>query len=333
MTVLTDESDQNSNLNNLRVRFAPSPTGYMHLGAARSILFNIFLARKFDGNWTLRLEDTDRARLKPEAFQEFMNCLEILGLSPDEGVTYEKTSVQDEFYKLFQKGGFGSYIQSERLDIYEKHANFGIGKKIFYWSFLNKDEIQLLQENKNLTKKPINWFKESSKLVENESQLYLSVEEIKQNKEKYPNACLRYKLQRDAVVKVPDILLGEMEFDLNLLEDPVFIKGDGYPTYHLAHLVDDQLMKTDIAVRTAEWVASSGLNYQSFLDFWGAENIKFVYLHAPFILGEQGNKKMSKRDGNVNMSNYIESGYLPEAMINYLAFLGWNPGTEKELYN
>jgi glutamyl/glutaminyl-tRNA synthetase len=316
--------------NNLRLRFPPSPTGYLHIGAVRSILFNIFLARKSKGKWLLRIEDTDRNRLKPDAFKDFMKGLEIMFLEPDEGVTFTETEIYNSFYEVYEKGDFGSYIQSQRLDTYFKHANIGIKKKIFYWSNMSKERIKDLQEKKQLVNKPINWYKESE---EKDSEiLYLSVEEVINNREKYPNACLRYKLQREGIVKVPDYLLGEMEFDLSLLEDPIFLKSDNFPSYHLAHLVDDQLMKIDIVVRTAEWVASSGLNYQSYIDFWGEENIKFKYLHAPFILGETGNKKMSKRDGNVNMSDYLKKGYTPEAMVNYLAFLGWNPGIDREMY-
>lgn len=314
----------------LKVRFAPSPTGYMHIGALRQILLNVFLSKKTGSKWMLRIEDTDRNRLDPDAFKNFMESLEILNLDPKEGATYKKTDDFNEFYKLYQTGNYGPYIQSLRTEIYHKHADEGIERGIFYWSNISPLKRTELVETKQKDKIFINWFEESEK--SDKDIMFLPVKEVLSNKEKYPNACLRFKLMREGKVVVDDLLLGEMEFDLSIAEDPVFLKGDGFPTYALAHLIDDQLMDVDIAIRTQEWVASSGVHRQAYIDFWGIKNVKLRYLHAPFVLGEQGNKKMSKRDGKVNMAQYLEKGYLPEAMINYLSFLGWNPGTEKEMY-
>lgn len=316
-------------MTNFRTRFAPSPTGYLHLGTARTVLHTKLLASANKGAVFYRLEDTDRARLQPEAFENLLDCLYKLNLIPDEGVCLNATEIDasDDFYKVGQKGAFGPYIQSERLEIYHQHAQKLIDKKLCYWSYLNSDERQKLQELKQGIKRPINWFLESSKNI-SEQELYADVQT---GLEKESNPALRFKLQRDSKITCRDELLGETVFDLSLEEDPVFLKADGFPSYHLAHLIDDKLMETTHVIRAQEWYPSLPLHTQMYIDYWGQDNI-LKYIHLPFILGETGNKKMSKRDGNVNMSEYLEKGFLPEAIINYLAFLGWNPGTEQELF-
>jgi glutamyl/glutaminyl-tRNA synthetase len=176
-----------------------------------------------------------------------------------------------------------------------------------------------------LNKKAINYCYETSQKYD-EDKLYMRVEEALKDGEK---PVLRYKIQRNETLECVDELLGKTKFDLSLEEDFVILKSDGFPTYHLAHIVDDYLMKTSLVIRAQEWFASLPKHIIMFTEFWGQAP---QYLHLPFILGETGNKKMSKRDGNVNMKDYLNKGYLPEALVNYLAFLGWNPGTEKELY-
>jgi glutamyl/glutaminyl-tRNA synthetase len=316
-----------------RTRQAPSPTGYLHLGAVRQLLFTKLLAKINNGVWFLRLEDTDRNRLQKEAFASFMKGCQTFGLLPDEGVTTEKSDQNnesgDDFYNLYQKGEYGPYIQSHRLSIYHEHLQKMIDKKLVYWSYITPEKRQEIQELKKVSKKAINWYNESLK-VENitDEEIYASIEQGLNDPRK---PALRYKFQRDKIITVHDELLGESKFDLNLAEDPIFLKGDGYPSYHLTHLIDDYLMKTTLVLRAQEWYPSIALHITSFNDYWG-ENSHPKYLHVPFILGETGNNKMSKRDGNVNVDKYFEEGYLPEALLNYLAFLGWNPGTEKEMY-
>lgn len=311
-----------------RTRQAPSPTGYLHLGTARTVLFTELFALINDGQWYLRLEDTDRNRLQTEVVQKLLGSLDRLGLSAKEGISLESsdenTRLKNEFYQIYQNGQYGPYIQSERLGIYHKHSQNLIDQKLAYWSYLTPQQKQELQEIKQATKKPINYFEVcSDQMPEN---LFQSVD-VGLADARRP--VLMYRIQRKDNVKCIDELLGTTEFDLNIEEDFTILKSDGYPTYHLAHLVDDFLMQTTLVIRAQEWFPSFPKHQTMFMDYW-----KKVpkYLHLPFILGEKGNKKMSKRDGNVNIEDYLDNGYLPEAMVNYLAFLGWNPGTKKELF-
>jgi nondiscriminating glutamyl-tRNA synthetase len=308
-----------------RTRQAPSPTGYLHIGTARTVLFTHLFAMINEGHWYLRLEDTDRNRLQPESVKILLGALDLIGLQPQEGVSLTKsTSTQDEFYGVYQNGDYGPYIQSERLPIYHEHAQKLVDKQLAYWSYLTPVQKQDLQEIKQATKRPINYFKICTDA--NPDKLFQSVAEGLKDESK---PVLMYKIQREGVITCNDELLGNTKFDLSLEEDFGILKSDGFPTYHLAHLIDDQLMKTTVVIRSQEWLPSVAKHQTMFQDYWGQSP---KYMHIPFILGETGNKKMSKRDGNVNLQDYIDKGYTPEAIINYLAFLGWNPGTEKELY-
>lgn len=310
----------------MKTRFAPSPTGYLHLGSARTTLFAALYSISQNGSWFIRIEDTDQNRLIPDAFLSLLSNLRDLGLVPDEGVTLKHKGEFDSFYNLYQDGEYGPYIQSQRLAIYHEHAQKLIDKGLAYWDYLTREEISELQEIKRATKQPINYYLHNLK-HHTEEELTRSVAQM--HKQSTQTAALRYKFQRDAQLTTHDILLGESIFDLNLVEDPVILKSDGFPTYALAHLVDDKLMQTTHIIRTQEWYPSFALHTQMYIDYWGEP---LMYMHLPTVLGETGNKKMSKRDGNVNMQDYLDQGFLPEALINYLAFLGWNPGTDKELY-
>jgi glutamyl-tRNA synthetase len=308
-----------------RTRQAPSPTGFLHLGTARTMLFTKLFALKNDGIYYLRLEDTDRNRLQKEAATSLVENLQVLGLSPDEGVNLEEKGTKDEFYGVFQSGKFGPYIQSERIKIYHQYAQELLDKKLAYWAYLTSEDKQELQEIKQATKKAINYFKVVSEKV-SEKDLYASIQVALHDRRK---PALMYKLQRPETIEFSDELLGKSKFDLVIEEDFVVLKSDGYPTYHFAHVIDDHLMETSLVIRAQEWFASLPKHITMFREIW--EEVP-KYIHLPVILGETGNKKMSKRDGNVNMKDYLDMGYLPEAIINYLAFLGWNPGTEKEIY-
>jgi nondiscriminating glutamyl-tRNA synthetase len=306
-----------------RTRQAPSPTGYLHLGTARTVLFTKLFALINQGQWYLRLEDTDRNRLQKESVQNLLSTLNQIGLSAEEGISLQG-NVADEFYGIFQNGELGPYIQSERLAIYHEHAQNLIDQKLAYWSYLTPEDKQELQEIKQAIKQPINYFKICTERFED--KMFQSVAAGLADPQK---PVLLYKLQRNQKIICHDELLGDIEFDLSLEEDFGILKSDGFPTYHLAHLVDDKLMQTSLVIRSQEWLASFPKHQTMYLDYW-KECPK--YLHLPFILGETGNKKMSKRDGNVNIQDYFDKGYLPEAIVNYLAFLGWNPGTDKELH-
>jgi glutamyl-tRNA synthetase len=312
-----------------RTRQAPSPTGYLHIGTARTVLFTKLFAMINNGVWYLRLEDTDRNRLQSEAVKTLLGALGQIGLQADEGISLEAESgtksQPEDFYGIYQQGEFGPYIQSQRLSIYHEHAQNLIDQNLAYWSYLTPEDKQELQEIKQIKKQPINYSKVCNEKFSPED-LNKSVIEALQDERK---PVLMYRMQRDQKIVCKDELLGESEFDLKLEEDFGILKNDGYPTYHLAHLVDDHLMQTTMVIRSQEWFPSFPKHQTMFLDYWKTMP---QYCHVPFILGENGNKKMSKRDGNVNMQDYLDKGYLPEAIINYLAFLGWNPGTEKEIY-
>lgn len=343
---------------NFRTRQAPSPTGYLHLGTARTVLFTKLLTMVKDGSWFLRLEDTDQNRKNLDSAKNLIQVLTTLNLAPNEGVSLQLQNPEDIYnaeYDVYETGDFGPYIQSERLAIYQENAQKLIDKKLAYWSYLTPKNKEDLQNFKGINKQPINYIKENLaihpkfsgrefnedliKEAENDLEiLFQPVTKALQDKQK---PALMFRLQRDQKLDCLDELLGKTEFDLNLEEDFTVLKSDGFPTYHLGHLVDDYLMKTSIIIRSQEWYASLPKHITMFRDFYSdqpeiinSKNGKNVpaYLHLPVILGETGNKKMSKRDGNVDMQKYLDDGFMEEAIVNYLAFLGWNPGTEKEMY-
>lgn len=308
-----------------RTRQAPSPTGYLHFGTARQILFTKLFALARKGIYYLRLEDTDQKRLNPDAATKLIQNISTLGLQPDEGVNLTHKGDFNQFYQVWQDGPHSPYIQSQRLDLYHWHAQKLIDQGLAYWSYLTPQDKEELQQIKQATKQPINYYAICSQKFSSD-KLTASVTQALADPQK---PVLMYKLQRQAKIQCQDILLGDTTFDLSLEEDFGILKSDGFPTYHLAHLVDDYLMQTTLAIRAQEWLASMPKHITMYQDYWGST---IQYLHLPVILSTTGNKKMSKRDGNVNMQDYLDKGYLPEAILNYLAFLGWNPGTEQELF-
>jgi nondiscriminating glutamyl-tRNA synthetase len=343
-----------------RTRQAPSPTGYLHIGTARTVLFTKLFAIINQGIWYLRLEDTDQNRLQKDSVKVLLSAMDSIGLKADEGVGLVKSEklkvknnneavagklplakglapqeigvsmdlnpiqLPDDFYGIYQNGSFGPYIQSHRLPIYHEHAQNLVDQKLAYWSYLTPEDKQELQEIKQITKHPINYYKVCSEKFGDKVNIPIT-EGLKDPLK----PVLMYRLQRNEKITCHDELLDDSTFDLSLEEDFTILKSDGFALYHLAHLIDDHLMKTTCVIRSQEWFPSFPKHYAMFLDYW-----KEVpqYIHLPFVLGENGNKKMSKRDGNVNLQDYLDKGYMPEAIINYLSFLGWNPGTEKELY-
>jgi nondiscriminating glutamyl-tRNA synthetase len=340
-----------------RTRQAPSPTGYLHIGTARTVLFTKFIAMINQGTWYLRLEDTDQNRLQKDSVKVLLSAMDSIGLKADEGVSlthleikkiqkgdggklpldnglaakltgvsvdFNPTQLPDDFYNIYQNGSFKPYIQSHRLPIYHQHAQNLVDQNLAYWSYLSPEDKQELQEIKQVTKSPINYYKICNDKFGD--KIKTSIQQGLQDQSK---PVLMYRLQRNEKITCHDELLGDSTFDLSLEEDFGILKSDGFPTYHLAHLIDDKLMETTCIIRSQEWFPSFPKHQTMFQDYW-----KQVpqYIHLPFILGENGNKKMSKRDGNVNLQDYLDKGYMPEAIINYLAFLGWNPGTDKEVY-
>jgi glutamyl-tRNA synthetase len=310
-----------------RTRQAPSPTGYVHLGSVRQMLFTALIAKINNGIWYLRVEDTDQNRLVPDAVTSMLKTLEQLHLKPQEGPTLEQIGKADTVYHVYQNGTFGPYIQSQRLEIYHTYVNQLIEKGLAYWCYLTDQERDELREIKQSTRTPIDYYQANiNKGIT--SELTLSFKMVQKLESTKP--VLRYKLKRAEILECTDELMGKVSFDLSLEEDFILLKSDGFPTYHFAHVIDDQLMQTTLVIRGQEWFPSMAKHVTMFRDVFGKEP---QYLHLPVILGTTGNKKLSKRDGGVNVqTDYLEQGILPEALLNYLAFLGWNPGTEQELY-
>ena len=280
-------------------RFAPSPTGYIHLGNVRSAIYPYLIAKQGDGRFILRIEDTDQSRYVPGATELIMETLKWLGLDWDEGVA---------------KGGdHGPYYQSERRDIYHAYARKLIESGRAYADPTPPEIIDEYRKADNATKVPF--------LYRN----HRPTEEVAWE----PGIPLRFRSEPKAV-KWHDEVMGDLETGPEVMDDIILIKKDGLPTYNFAHIVDDYEMEVTHIVRGVEYLSSMP-NYLAIYEALGIEHPKFVSL--PHVLAPQGNKKLSKRDGAKSVIDYKDSGVLPEAMLNYLACLGWNDGTEQEIYS
>src|SRR6478609_7860677 len=317
----------------VRVRFAPSPTGALHIGGVRTALYNYLLARKHNGTMILRIEDTDQTRFVPGAEEYILKSLEWAGIQIDEGVG---------------KGGqHAPYRQSERKPLYRQYAQKLVDDGNAYYAFDTPQELEATREQ--LKAKGISNFQyDSSTRQQMKNSLTLPEEEVKKKLNAGEAYVIRLKVPVKEQVHLNDLIRGEVIVDSSQVDDKVLMKSDGMPTYHLANVVDDYLMKISHVIRGEEWLPSAPLHvllYQSF----GWENEMPQFAHLPLLLKPDGNGKLSKRDAdkmgfpifplnwtdpktNELAKGYKESGYLPEAMINFLAFLGWNPGTTQELF-
>lgn len=290
-------------MNKVRVRFAPSPTGLQHVGGMRSALFNYLYARHNQGDFIVRLEDTDRERFVPEAEQHLFDSLRWLGIMPDES---RPTG-----------GKYGPYVQSERLDLYHKYADELVESGWLYPCWCTPERLDQLRIEAQKEKRA---FKYDRYCLTNPG-----------DPEK-PHV-LRFKIPDEPkVIAWDDLVFGHVEFKAEDLDDFVAVKSDGFPTYHFANIVDDHLMEISHVMRAAEWLPSTPkhiLLYQAF----GWKSPQFI--HLPQILGPDGKRKLGKRDGAKDILDYAKEGYLPEAVINYLALLGWNEGsgTTQEIYS
>lgn len=286
-----------------RVRFAPSPTGHLHVGSIRSGLFNWLWARHTGGSFILRIEDTDRARLIEGAVDQINDSLEALGIAPDEGPR--------------QGGNFGPYLQSERLDIYREYANKLLETGALYPCWCSSERLDSLRTQ---AQKAGTAFKYDRHCLVTGNQQDLSTPHV-----------LRFKIpDAPVVIDWEDAVRGHMEFKITELDDFVALKTDGYPTYHFANVVDDHLMEISHVLRADEWLPSTPKHLLIAMAFgWQPP----VYAHLPPVQGPDGKKKLSKRDGAQSVGEYIEEGYLPEALMSFLASLGWNDGTTQEVYS
>ncbi len=322
-------------MENIRLRFAPSPTGALHIGGVRTALYNYLLAKKYNGTFILRIEDTDQNRYVPGAEEYIIESLKWCGLTPDEGSAFG--------------GEFGPYRQSERKELYMKYAKQLVNKGHAYYAFDTPEELNAKRQ-KEKEKGNHNFKYDSSARKELKNSLSLPEKEVSRllNEEKMPFT-IRLKVPENETITVNDLIRGEVNFQSNELDDKVILKGDGMPTYHLANIVDDHLMKITHVVRGEEWLPSTAhhvLLYR-FLDW---EDTMPVFAHLPLILKPNGKGKLSKRDGsrlgipvfplswkgeeeNDSFEGFKAFGFDPKAVVNFLAFLGWNPGTEQEIFS
>jgi len=316
----------------VRVRFAPSPTGPLHIGGVRTALFNYLFARKHGGDFLLRIEDTDQVRLVDTAEQYINDSLKWLGLIPDEGVE--------------QGGPYGPYKQSERSSIYRKYAEQLIDSGWAYYAFDTPEELEKLRADHEAENKSFSYDSASRKNLRN--SLSLADQELKDLFARKTACVIRFKMPENEQVVIKDMIRGEVGFNTSTLDDKVIFKSDGLPTYHLANIVDDHLMKITHVIRGEEWLPSLPLHAMLYKAL-GWENERPEFAHLPLILKPSGKGKLSKRDGDKDgfpvfplewvtpegekSTGYREEGYFPEAVINMLALLGWNPGTEQEIFS
>ncbi len=290
----------------IRLRFAPSPTGYVHLGSLRTVLFDYLLAKNLNGQLILRLEDTDQSRQIQGALDNLLEVCNWIGLEFDEGP-----------HKENQK--YGPYIQSQRTDVYKKHAQKLIKNKSAYFCFCTKERLEEMRSEQTKNKQAPKYDKKCR---------YLSKEEIDKNLQANKAYVIRQKMPTEGEIKVYDELRGEITFKANDLEDHILMKSDGMPTYQLASVVDDHLMEISHVSRGEEWIPSLPKNvllYQAFS--WHVPK----FIHFPLILNKDGGK-LSKRQGDVFVEDYRNQGYLPEALINFCALLGWHPKGDNEIF-
>ena len=318
----------------VRVRFAPSPTGPLHMGGVRTALFNYLFARKHGGDFLLRIEDTDQTRFVKNAENYIVESLQWCGITIDEGIGATK------------QGEFGPYRQSERKNLYRNFAYDLIASGHAYYAFDTANDLQKLREQGEQEKKPFVYNAESRSNLCN--SLTLSEKDVAQKIAENVPYVIRFKMpENHEDVHLFDEIRKEVTFNTKELDDKVLYKSDGMPTYHLANVVDDYTMGITHVIRGEEWLSSMPLHVLLYRAFgWEQDMPKFA--HLPLILKPQGQGKLSKRDGDKlgfpvfplhwigddgeEASGYKESGYLPEAFVNMLALLGWNPGTEQEIF-
>ena len=310
----------------IRVRFAPSPTGGLHIGGLRTALFNYLFAKKNNGTFILRIEDTDQNRLVAEAENYIYQCLDWCHIPPNESPKHA--------------GRVGPYIQSQRKELYQKYAQELISKGFAYYAF---DTAEELTNHRNANP---NFQYQAHNRLQLKNSLTLSQDEVNQwltDKKPY---CIRLKVNPNEHVAFNDDIRGHISVNTNFIDDKILIKNDGLPTYHLAVVVDDFLMEITHVFRGEEWLSTAPIHVLLWQYLFGENNMP-RWVHLPVILKPNGKGKLSKRDGdsfgipvygmhwgndNLTKNGFKECGFLPQALINFLALLGWNPGTEKEVY-
>jgi len=288
----------------VRVRFAPSPTGSLHIGSVRTTLYNYFFARQNGGKLILRIEDTDQDRLVAGAIDSIYDGLAWLGVAWDEG--------------LREGGPHTPYIQSERLPLYQKHAQELVDSGAAYFCFCSKERLASMRAQQT-ERKEITRYDRFCR--------HIDPKEAAERAKTEPHV-VRLKVPDDGTIAIDDLVYGHVEWPINTIEDQVLLKSDGFPTYHLAVVVDDHVMGITHIFRGEDWLPSTPKHVLIFRAFgWDLPPIA----HFPNVLGPDG-KKLAKRHGATRVEEFKTQGYLPEAMVNYLALVGWSPGTEEEIF-
>ncbi len=315
----------------VRVRFAPSPTGPLHIGGVRTALYNYLFARQNGGKMILRIEDTDQTRFVPGAEDYIIEALTWLGIQFDEGVHIG--------------GPYGPYRQSDRKPMYKEYADQLLNDGWAYYAFDKPEELEAKRKEYEAQKKTFQYDCNTRGSMQN--SLSLPADEVQRRLENGEPYVVRFKFPADTEITVHDLIRGDVTMNSNLLDDKVLFKSDGMPTYHLANIVDDHTMRISHVIRGEEWLPSAPLHVMLYKAF-GWEDTMPQFAHLPLLLKPEGNGKLSKRDGDrlgfpvfpldwhdpksgELSSGYRERGYFPEAVVNILALLGWNPGTEQEI--
>ena len=319
--------------NDVRVRFAPSPTGPLHIGGVRTALYNYLFAKKMGGTMILRIEDTDQTRYVPGAEEYIQKSLAWMGIVPDEGPE--------------QDGPYGPYRQSDRKARYADYAQQLVDAGHAYYAFDTPEELDAMRERLKAARVHTPQYNGLTRM-QMKNSLTLSEEEVKARMDAGEPYVIRLKVPLKEEVRLQDMVRDWVHVHSNTIDDKILLKSDGMPTYHLANVVDDHQMKITHVIRGEEWLPSAPLHVLLYR-FLGWEDTMPTFAHLPLLLKPDGNGKLSKRDadkhgfplyplewtdpetGNV-ASGFRESGYLPDALLNFLAFLGWNPGTEQELF-
>jgi len=297
----------------VRTRFAPSPTGYLHVGGLRTALYSYLIAKQNNGKFLLRVEDTDVKRTVDGTIENLLKSLNWAGIMPDEGVLLIKKG------EVEQIGDKGPYIQSQRLDLYRKHAEQLIDQGHAYYCFCSAERLEKLRQEQQKRGLPTGYDGHCRSIPPEEAMKRVQPGEAR---------VIRMKMPTDGETVFNDLIRGKVKFQNKLLDDQVIIKSDGYPTYHLAVVVDDHYMEITHIIRGEEWLSSTPKHVQLYKYFgWEAPSLA----HLPLLLNPD-RTKLSKRQGDVAVEDYKNKGYLPEALINFVVLLGWNPGSEKELF-
>ncbi len=318
----------------IRTRFAPSPTGPLHMGGVRTALYSYLFAKKHGGDFLLRIEDTDQNRFVPGAEDYIIESLQWCGIAPNEGVG-------------FGNGPHAPYRQSERKAMYKQYADQLVQSGHAYLAFDTAEEMEAIRKNAEANK--LNFAYDGATRMSMKNSLSLPADEVKGRIDAGEPFVIRLKVPHDETITFTDLIRGQVSFQSNTVDDKVLLKSDGMPTYHLAHIVDDYLMQITHAIRGEEWLPSAPSHILIYR-YLGWEHAMPQYAHLPLLLKPDGNGKLSKRDGDrlgfpvfpldwtdpataEKSSGYRERGYYPEAFVNMLAFLGWNPGTEQEIFS